>query len=215
MTLRPRSLAARLGAVAAAAAIAGLGASPAFADHGEEGYPSGGSSGTVDVGTVTLGGSVSFSGVGFDPFEQIRIEVVSRALAGGAPTATEGVVVAAVYRPAAAVVVPAAVVATVQADADGGFSTDVELDGAGEYTLLATGLTSGHTVTASVTVAAAGDGDGTDGGDGDGTDGGALPRTGGEGMGAILWTGLGLTAAGAAALTLAARRRAAAQPSQS
>ena len=134
-----------LAAIALAGSITLIGAVPAMAT-----YPAPTTSGTVSDGTVAPGETFTFSGSGFLAGEAISITVTltrapqasGGAFAGGASMA----VPAKINLPLA----PQTFATT--ADANGNFAFPVSISEAGTYTLTATGLTSGNTVTASVTV---------------------------------------------------------------
>jgi antitoxin (DNA-binding transcriptional repressor) of toxin-antitoxin stability system len=89
-----------------------------------EPYPAGEPAASVSTGTTTEGGSVTFSGSGFEPGETITITV-------------DGVVVA-----------------TVTASSDGTFSVRLKLSSVGTANLVATGESSGVTASSTVTVKA-------------------------------------------------------------
>lgn len=138
-------------------------------------YPAPAPPATVSTGTVAPGGAVTFSGTGFMPGERVRISV------------------------------DGAGIRTVTASGSGSFSTSVRLSEPGNAVLVATGLTSGVTVTAAVRVL---------GGGGDDTapvDGIALPTTGHSGKSLALATygGVGAVVLGVGLiwLTIAWRRR--------
>jgi hypothetical protein len=103
-----------------------------------EPYPAGTPTSSVSDGTVSDGGFVTFTGGGFLPFEVVSIDVTvagsdsSAAFAGGAPG---GFTLAALSR------------LTTTANAQGTFSIKVKLTEVGKATLVATGLTSGVSIT--------------------------------------------------------------------
>ena len=149
----------------------------AFADP----YPAESPPGSVSDGTVSPGGTVTFSGRGFLPFE--RISIVITVAGPDTPAAFRGNS-AGGFVPAA-VQLPRRWTLVVTADRNGEFSVQVPLSQVGTATLVATGLTSGVTVTAYVTVVAPPDRD-NDGGDGgdtpdDDTPGSKTPGTGSPG----------------------------------
>lgn len=133
----------------------------------------------VSDGTVEPGGTVTFSGEGFLPFEKISIEVGyegsdnNAASFGEAPRRSDGLVLAAAT-------LPQRVTITTTADAEGRFSIEVPLTEVGDATLVATGLTSGVTVTTVVEVVEEGGGGG---GDTDGDEGTGDDESGDEGSG--------------------------------
>lgn len=89
-----------------------------------------GVSATVDDSTVDVGGTVVFSGDGFEPFEDITVVVST--------LGPDGLTVVETYR--------------TQADGNGHFELKVPLTHLGTATLTATGLTSGKTVSLTVQV---------------------------------------------------------------
>ena len=158
---------------------------------------------SVSDGTVSNGGTVTFSGSGFLPFEKISINInygdsdssaaFRRQVGGG-------------FVPAAAQL-PRRAKLTVAADAHGAFSITLRLTKIGNATLVATGLTSGRTVTAHVKVVAPSDGDDNKPTKpGDGT---ALPTTGPGGAPLLIAvaSGAGLVSFGTAILLLVRVRR--------
>jgi hypothetical protein len=174
---------------------------PAVA-HAEP-YPDQPPDSSVSEGTVSDGGAVTFSGKGFLPGETISIEVHyggSDSTAALSDRATGGFVLASVALPRAASF-------EVTASSDGTFSTPVTLTQTGTATLVATGLTSGVTVTSTVLVTV------SEGNNGDNSAGGGktLPTTGGSGrtMAFEIFGGVGavLLGAGLVWLTMARRRR--------
>jgi LPXTG-motif cell wall-anchored protein len=185
-----------LAAIALAGSITLIGAVPAMAT-----YPAPTTSGTVSDGTVAPGETFTFSGSGFLAGEAISITVTltrapqasGGAFAGGASMA----VPAKINLPLA----PQTFATT--ADANGNFAFPVSISEAGTYTLTATGLTSGNTVTASVTV------DGATVGTGVITSGSAaeLADTGTDAS-LLLWgaAGIGALGLGAAGVIVSRRR---------
>jgi hypothetical protein len=172
------------------AVFAAIVMAPAAA-HAEP-YPAETPPASVSDGTVEPGGTVTFSGSGFKPFEKISIEVGysgSDSRAAYRTGTTGGFVLAAARR----------ATITTTADGNGNFSIEVPLTEVGTATLTAVGLTSGKTVTSVVEVAPPSDdnGDNDKNGDNDGNDSEvSLPTTGpahrplvisvAGGMGAIL-----------------------------
>ncbi|MEU4423060.1 hypothetical protein AB0F81_20745 [Actinoplanes sp. NPDC024001] len=174
----------------------------------------------VSDGTVQPGGTVTFSGEGFLPFERISIEVGydgsdnNAAFFGERERRSDGLVLAAAA-------LPQRVTITTTADENGRFSVEVPLTEVGNATLVATGLTSGVTVTTVVEVVGDGDsGDGDDGGSGGGDSGDsddsedgdsdeALPTTGPSGTSLLLVvsSGVGAVLVGTAMLWLVRSRR--------
>ena len=177
-------------------------------------YPAQPPPSSVSHGTVPNGGTVTFSGRGFLPFEHISI-VVSFAVSNSS----------AAFRPnSAAVFVPAVArlarrsTLVVIADRTGAFSVEVPLTQIGSATLVATGLTSGRTVTAHVEVLGPptphhggnpGGGGGGGGGKHPTDDRPALPTTGQSGrlLLAIVASGAAAVFLGGVLLGFARRRR--------
>lgn len=141
-----------ISALVLAASLAFFGSATAQADH-DPNYPAT-STGTVSDGTVAPGETFIFSGSGFLPGETIEITVT---LDGPAPSAAGVGAAPAGGQAAAAVggIIPLSQLVfsgTTKADAQGNFSFPITLSQEGVYTLTATGLQSGHTVTAQVIV---------------------------------------------------------------
>jgi LPXTG-motif cell wall-anchored protein len=135
-------------AIALAGSITLIGAGPAMAT-----YPAPTTSGTVSDGTVAPGETFTFSGSGFLAGEAISVTVTLTR----APQASGGA-----FSGGASMAVPAKInlplapqTFATTADANGNFAFPVSISEAGTYALTATGLTSGNTVTSSVTVAGA------------------------------------------------------------
>jgi hypothetical protein len=130
-------------------------------------YPADPPPAEVSDGIVEPGGTVTFSGSGFLPFEEVTINIDygstdSEAAVGREPAG--GFVLAGAHAMRAAI--------TTKADANGNFSVEVPLSKAGTVTLVATGVTSGVSVSSTVEVLPTDDGgDGDDGGGGGGDDG--------------------------------------------
>lgn len=180
---------------ASALALAGVltfaGASAATANT----YPAppADANGTVSAGVVAPGGTVTFSGTGFNPGEIIDITVDydnnPNVVAG---SGVNGLII--LNQRVAAF--------TATAAADGTFSAPVTLGEEGTYTLTAVGRDSGRTVTSTVTVdasAAAGAGNTA------GTEAG-LADTGADST-MLLWGAAGVLALGAGAASIAVSRR--------
>ncbi|UKA58003.1 LPXTG cell wall anchor domain-containing protein [Arthrobacter sp. FW306-2-2C-D06B] len=162
--------------------------------------------GTVSSATVTVGGTVVFSGGGFTPGETIVITITFTAAPQGAaaPGTSNGIAMAV---PGGLHLAPTTLTAT--ANASGAFSTDVALTAAGTYQLTAEGATSHHTVTSTVVAA------GVSGAGLANTGGTGLANTGGTGLAntgvdssLILWglVGAGALAAGTVSVVVARRR---------
>jgi hypothetical protein len=185
-----------LGAVALALAITIIPATAAQAQP----YPPVAPSLTVNLTTVTVGGRVTISGVGFGDNETIRLDSSIRPLAAGRPAgATQpgnshagNGIVPAEYR---VVSLPRALMMRTTSDGEGNFSAQLELDDSGVVTLTATGESSGRIAATVVDVMPA-------------SSGGGLPVTG-TNLIRIGGIGAGLLALGAAVilLTMVRRRR--------
>lgn len=195
-------------ALALAGSLAFLGAGGAQANHDTD-YPSEPVTGTVSDGTVASDEAFIFSGTGFNAGEPIEMEV-SRDGAepsaaavpgtGGGPSAAS---------PAGVIVLMKMVArATTTADAAGNFSYPFNLGQEGLYTLEATGLQSGHVVTAQVVVHS--ETAGAVNGEAPGTSGGVgvpLANTG-LSSGVLIWgaAGIGALIFGAGSVVAAKRR---------
>lgn len=142
--------------IAVLAAIAGT-PPPAYAVPAP--YPAEPPASSISDGTVEPGGSVTFSGGGFLPYEKVSISVDYGVSDN-----------AAAFRPAAL-----RTILTTTADGKGFFSISVRLHKAGTATIKAVGQTSGVSVVSTVEVAPAA---GRDGGRTPGRDDDALPTTG-------------------------------------
>ena len=162
--------------------------------------------GGVNDSTVAPGEAVVFSGTGFEPGEDILVTVTYTNNAAAVPGAgVNGVIIFNQQVNSF----------TTQANANGEFSVPVTLGEAGTYTLTATGLTSGKTITSAVEVdpAYAGGGTapgtGTTPGAGAGSDAsadGGLADTGAD-TGLLLWGAAGVLALGAGVASVAVARR--------
>ena len=191
--------------VATAAAVI---MAPAAAYAAPDPYPAGEPGSSVSDGTVSDGEAVTFWGKGFLPFERITIRIIYGSSDDTAAFRQEpagGFVLAAVQLPRRAGL-------TVTADADGEFSVRLRLTRAGEVTLVATGQTSGVTVTENVQVVISPNTgvNGAQGNNGDGDDNGtALPTTGPSGAPFLiaLGGGAGAVLLGTALLLFTLRRR--------
>ena len=179
---------------------------PAAAYAAPDPYPAGEPGSSVSDGTVSDGEAVTFWGKGFLPFERITIRIIYGSSDDTAAFRQEpagGFVLAAVQLPRRAGL-------TTTADADGEFSVRLRLTRAGAVTLVATGQTSGVTVTENVQVVTSTDTgvNGAQGNNGDG-DGTALPITGPSGAPFLiaLGGGAGAVLLGTALLLFTLRRR--------
>jgi hypothetical protein len=180
-------------AMGAALAIGAALASPGVAVA--EPYPAGAVQMTVSAGSVAAGGAIQVSGTGYGANEDVTIDVVYAEALGrlGRSAPRAGAL---------------DIVATVGTDSNGDWSTSITLTQVGVATITSTGLESGVSETATVTV---GDGlpltdDETGDGGGDGDD--ALPITGSRLSTAILIGSLAvITGALLLWLPFAARRR--------
>jgi hypothetical protein len=118
-------------------------------------YPAGSPAAEVSSGTVVSGGSIILSGQHFAAGEKISIDVTFLGGPTGAARHTALVPVAFTRSTTlvpVAFTLPRTVVKEVRADADGSFSTSVQLDGVGTAVITATGEQSGVTVSVTVTV---------------------------------------------------------------
>ena len=114
----------------------------AGAANAVQNYPAPAPGGVSDA-TVAPGATVAFSGSGFNAGEAIRVDVDYSNTPVVVPgTGVNGVIILAEL----------VNTFTTNADAQGGFSTNITLGEAGTYTLTATGLESGKVVTAVVSV---------------------------------------------------------------
>jgi hypothetical protein len=194
-SVRASRLLGLLAAVATAVLI-----SPAAAQA--EPYPADPPAASVSDGQVADGGTVTFSGEGFLPGEQIAITISYNGSDSTAATQDDS-----------GRFVPAAAALTVTASSAGTFSVTLKLTQVGTATLVATGLTSGVTVTQTVKVLAAEDSDGAGGGDDDDTNAGGgndrLPTTGSSGrlLFVSIYAGLGAILVGAGVLWFTRSRR--------
>ena len=169
----------------------------AGAANAVENYPAPAPGGVSDA-TVAPGATVTFSGAGFTPGEAIRVDVDY----DNAPVVVPGTGVNGVI-----ILAELVNTFTTNADAQGGFSTDITLGEAGTYTLTATGLESGKVVTAVVSVdpsfaEGAGNGGADNGSDNDGD----LADTGADSA-MLLWGAAGIVAVGAGVASVAIARR--------
>nr|WP_203840498.1 LPXTG cell wall anchor domain-containing protein [Actinoplanes humidus]GIE23440.1 hypothetical protein Ahu01nite_065420 [Actinoplanes humidus] len=173
-------------------------------------YPVDPPASNVSDGTVSDGGTVTFTASGFIPFERVTITI---SYGGGNSSAAftsqrnDGLVLAAVTLPRRATI-------TATADAQGSISVEVPLTEVGTATLMATGVTSGVTITQNVKVLDSDDSDNGGNGGGDDSDdtdndAAALPTTGPSGTPLLiaLAGGLGAILVGAALLFATRSRR--------
>ena len=193
-----------LGLLALVAAMMFAAPATAYAEP----YPASPPNGEVSDGTVQPGGSVTFTGEGFLPFEEISIEVSyggsdNNAAFSGRGQRSGGFVLAAATLPQRLATI------TTTADENGRFSIQVPLAQAGNATLTATGLTSGVTVTSVVEVIGDGGNGGTGGGDNGSNDDNALPTTGPSGTPTLIMvsSGAGAVLLGVALVWLVRARR--------
>jgi hypothetical protein len=142
-------------AIASFAAIAVLAISPSVAlaaSPSPSTYQAVNPSLTVSSASVAAGGSVTVSGVGYDPNETVNIAVVygpsPKAAGAGSQTGSGFSVQTAGF-------VRDLVAAHAAADGNGAFSQPVTLTNAGTATITATGAKSGRTSTSTVNVMAA------------------------------------------------------------
>jgi hypothetical protein len=152
-------------------------------------YVSGPVTGSVSANSVVEGGTVTFSGTGFLPGEDILISVSTIPAAPGLRSGS--------YALAAA---PAA---NAIADANGAFSASLTLTQAGVATVTAVGAQSGVTTSATVTVAGTANVLATSGGAGNAASGGAAEQAPVQGSAASLsYTGSGMNVGAMIALGL-------------
>lgn len=198
--------------LALAGSLALFGAGAAHAAPFTPLYVPGATQGSVDDATVAPGETVVFSGAGFLPGETVEITVDFQ------PTTPSAAALGGGFGASIGGAIPMAIVftGTTTADADGNFSFPVTLEEEGVYTLTATGVESGNTVTAVVAVDAAfagapvaGGGTGTAGNNGAEAAGstGGLANTGVDSA-MLLWgaAGIGALGLGAASVVVARRR---------
>jgi hypothetical protein len=194
-----------LAAVATAVLIA---PAPALAEP----YPAEPPASSVSEAEVADGGTVTFHGEGFLPGETIAISINY----GGSDSNAAARATSGRFVPAAMPLRRQAGL-TVTASSAGTFSVTLKLTEVGAATLVATGLTSGVTVTQTVEVVAPSEhNDGAGGGGRDDDDtttagggGNNLPTTGSDGrvLFISLYAGLGAVLVGAALLWLTRSRR--------
>ncbi|WP_104055245.1 MULTISPECIES: peptidase [unclassified Arthrobacter] len=165
----------------------------AGAANAVESYPAPVPGGVSDA-TVAPGATVTFSGSGFTPGEAISVTV---------DYSNDPVVVPGTGLNGVIVLAEVVNSFTTNADASGNFSTNITLGEAGTYTLTATGLESGRTVTVVVSVDPAfADGAGTN----DGSEDSDLADTGADSA-MLLWGAAGVLALGAGVASVAVARR--------
>lgn len=191
-----------LAALALASTVALAASAPAMAVD----YPAP-APGTVSSSTVTVGGTVVFSGTGFTPGETITVTISFTPAAQGAaaPGTSNGVAMAV---PGALPLAPTTTTVNAVANSSGAFSTNVTLNAAGTYQLTAVGATSGHTVTATVVATGvSGAGLANNGGAGLANTGTGLANTGVDSS-LILWglVGAGALVAGTTSVVVVRRR---------
>jgi LPXTG-motif cell wall-anchored protein len=201
-TVRSRRIIGFLVAVATSVLVA---PAAALADP----YPAAPPPSSVSRGTVSEGGTVTFSGRGFLPFEKISIVIRfagSNSTAALQQNSADGFVLAAVWLSRRSALV-------ITADRTGAFSVELSLTQVGRAALVATGLTSGVTVTAYVEVVTPTDrhdgGGGERGGPSHHDDSANLPTTGHSGTTLLLTVSSGAAAVlvGGGLLLFVRRRR--------
>jgi LPXTG-motif cell wall-anchored protein len=201
--LRGTKLKKSLTALALAGSIALAASAPAMAVD----YPAP-APGSVSSSTVTVGGTVVFSGTGYTPGETVTVTISFTPAPQGAaaPGTSNGVAMAV---PGALPLAPTTTTVSAVANSSGAFSTNVTLNAAGTYQLTAVGATSGHTVTATVVAA------GVSGAGLANSGGAGLANTGSTGLAntgvdssLILWglVGAGAIVAGTTSVVVARRR---------
>jgi LPXTG-motif cell wall-anchored protein len=187
-----------LAAIALAGSIALIGAVPAMATNAT--YPAPPANAAVSDGTVGPGEQFVFRGNGFLAGEGLTISVTP-----GNPPAANGSSVSNGSRtvPTKITLPLATQTFSTTADANGAFSYALTINEPGTYTITATGLTSGRTATAVVTVEGAA---GT-GGAPLANSGAGLANTGADAS-LVLWSlvGAGALAAGATSVVVVRRR---------
>jgi LPXTG-motif cell wall-anchored protein len=187
-----------LAAIALAGSIALIGAVPAVAAT----YPAPPANAAVSDGTVGPGEQFVFRGNGFLAGEGLTITVTP-----GNPPAANGSSVSNGSRtvPSKITLPLAPQTFSTTADANGAFAFPLTISEAGTYTLTATGLTSGRTATAVVTVV--GTGLANTGGAPLANTGAPLANTGADAS-LVLWSlvGAGALAAGATSVVVVRRR---------
>jgi hypothetical protein len=198
-----------LGLLAAVATAVLIAPAPALAEP----YPAEPPASSISEAEVADGGTVTFRGEGFLPGETIAITINY----GGSDSNAAARATAGRFVPAAMPLRRQADL-TVTASSAGTFSVTLKLTEVGSATLVATGLTSGVTVTQTVEVVAPSEHDdgASGGGGGDDEDtttagggGNNLPTTGSSGrvLFISLYAGLGAVRVGAALLWLTRSRR--------
>jgi LPXTG-motif cell wall-anchored protein len=195
-------------AIALAGSIAVAGAMPAMADHEAPTYPGGTTQGTVSDAAVAPGETLTFSGTGFEAGEGILITVTP--LNANAPQSIGGS-----FSGGASLAVPAKVnvllapqTFNTTADSTGAFAFPITISEPGTYRLTAEGLSSGHTVSATVTVVGSrGGGQGLANTGANSGTGAPLANTGADSS-LVLWSlvGAGALAAGATSVVIVRRR---------
>lgn len=198
-----------IAALALAGSIALIGAGSASAATPAP-YPAPSTGTTVSATVVAPGGTITFSvASGFLPGETVAITVAYN----GNPQAAGSTVNGGLSRSVPTIItIPADTVSdsfTVTANEQGGFSTPVTLGTEeGIYTITAVGMTSGYTVSQTVSVVdPAGTAAGAARVDTDGTSAAGLAETGAD-SGLVLWTfvGAGAVVAGVASVVVVRRR---------
>ena len=189
-----------LAAIALAGSIALIGAVPAVAAT----YPAPPANAAVSDGTVGPGEQFVFRGNGFLAGEGLSISVNP----GSAPAATGASVSNGSRTVSGKITLPLAPQTfSTTADANGAFAFPLTISETGTYTLTATGLTSGKTATAVVTVEGAALAN-TGGAPLANTGGGAALANTGADASLVLWSlvGAGALAAGATSVVVVRRR---------
>jgi len=196
-----------VGLLVATAAAVLMAPAAAWAKPNPDPYPAGEPDSSVSDGTVSDGDAVTFWGKGFLPFERISIKVVYESSDDTAALERQpagGFILAAAQLPRRAGL-------TTTADADGEFSVRLRLTKTGLASLVATGLTSGVTVTESVHVVISpgtvvSGGQGSNGGSSNNGHGLAVTGPSGAPFLIALCAGAGAVLLGAALLWLTRRR---------
>lgn len=161
-----------LASLALAGSILLIGSVPATAATPAP-YPAPSQQGNVTDATVAEGEGLTFSGGGMTAGEEVEVTATENGAAQSIGGNFSGGASMAV--PARVILPRASFTFITTADANGDFAVPVSLPTEGTYTLTARGLTSGHRVTATITVVASG----TNNGGTTTNNGGTTPNNGG------------------------------------
>lgn len=184
-----------LSIVVLAGALALIGAVPAVAGN----YPAPPPNAAVSDGTVGPGETFVFSGRGFLAGETLVITVTP----GGRPASTGASIAGGASRSVPGKIAMAPQTFTTTADSSGNFAFPLSISEPGVFTLTATGQTSGHTVSTTVTVI----GEASGAADLSNTSGQPLANTGTDAA-LLLWgaAGVGALGLGAGGVIISRRR---------